>query len=1080
MKRQLGLGTLVIGMLMITTLTVVGSNARADLDTVRVMESVYAPDDTLVVTSTADSGPGTLRQAMLDADDGDTITFDLGTFPPTGPATIALTTGLPEITQGNLTIDASNAGVVLDGSGIGTTPETVLLDDVSLTLDGGPNLIANSDFSAGMGHWRPWDDRPGATRDLSGSSFHSSPYSYEWSSVAPVVDSLTAYDTTNTSDPFDESFDADSTIWISATGGSTVDVHFWYRYGRIGVFLYALSSDDDEGIGTWWFDWEAGWTQGIVSTTLPTHTIGVALAFDHSHSERWTNGLSIKSDNNAIQGLQIVYFPSTGIELADGAQNSIIGGNRGAGAGPMGQGNLLSGNGDCGVGIGDSGTTSNTVSGNYVGTDVTGMTAIPNGDFGVAIGGGASNNTIGGNNASPGGACSGECNLISGNDLEGVSIRGTSTDYNVISGNYIGVDVSGTTTVPNKWGLAIWNGAQYNIIGGLTSSKRNVISGNTDPHYATGVGISGAGTEHNTVIGNYIGTDSSGMAAVGNGGGPYAGSGITINYEAAYNTIGGDTSEERNLISGNDGAGVQILFSASYNIVSGNYIGTDISGTASLPNTSCGVQVGHGSNHNTIGGNNASPGGACSGECNLVSGNDSVGLAIQDNGTDYNIVSGNHIGTDVSGTGAVSNGDNGVYVLEGAAYNTIGGDTPAERNVISGNKRDGVSINDSDQNTVSGNYIGTDINGTAAIPNDGSGISICCGASGNTIGGDSPGGGNVISRNDGPGVSVDGGDTLFNTITRNAIYGNDDRGIDLSNGGNTELPAPAITSADPASGIASGTACISCTVEIFSDDEDEGRVYEGSVTADASGNWTLSKGSSLIGPHVTATATDTGGNTSEFSIPAGGSRIYLPAVFRNAEPLQAPSAPVLDDISNPDGDGDYTVSWSAVSGATGYTLEEDDNAGFSSPTAVYSGSGTSKSITGKDAGTYYYRVNASNASGSSDWSNVRSVVVTAPAPGPEPGHYVGTPSLSFDVTESQQVCNFDITVPFGIGSCRIRPSCTDITDNNFTFSQAELGAIFTITGTFDSQIHAVGGYSVSMCGDTMVIPPSQGTWAASK
>ena len=101
MKRQLGLGTLVIGMLMVTTLTGAGSDARADLDTVRAMESVYAPDDTLIVTSTTDSGPGTLRQAMLDADNGDTITFDLGVFPPTNPATIALITGLPEIAQGN-------------------------------------------------------------------------------------------------------------------------------------------------------------------------------------------------------------------------------------------------------------------------------------------------------------------------------------------------------------------------------------------------------------------------------------------------------------------------------------------------------------------------------------------------------------------------------------------------------------------------------------------------------------------------------------------------------------------------------------------------------------------------------------------------------------------------------------------------------------------------------------------------------------------------------------------------------------------------------------------------------------------
>ncbi|HLA05800.1 MAG TPA: hypothetical protein VJ022_00025, partial [Anaerolineales bacterium] len=77
---------------------------------------------TLLVTSPADSGPGTLRQALQDAQSGDTITFDPSVFPPDAPTTIALSSGLPELNQGNLTIDASDAGVILDGSNI-TTPD---------------------------------------------------------------------------------------------------------------------------------------------------------------------------------------------------------------------------------------------------------------------------------------------------------------------------------------------------------------------------------------------------------------------------------------------------------------------------------------------------------------------------------------------------------------------------------------------------------------------------------------------------------------------------------------------------------------------------------------------------------------------------------------------------------------------------------------------------------------------------------------------------------------------------------------------------------------------------------------------
>ena len=70
---------------------------------------------TITVTSAADSGPGTLRQAMEQAQSGDTITFDPVVFPPTAPVTISITSDLPGF-PGGLTIDASDAGVILDGS----------------------------------------------------------------------------------------------------------------------------------------------------------------------------------------------------------------------------------------------------------------------------------------------------------------------------------------------------------------------------------------------------------------------------------------------------------------------------------------------------------------------------------------------------------------------------------------------------------------------------------------------------------------------------------------------------------------------------------------------------------------------------------------------------------------------------------------------------------------------------------------------------------------------------------------------------------------------------------------------------
>lgn len=324
------------------------------------------PGKTIVVTSTAGSGPQTLRQALLDAQSGDTITFDPAVFQPSAPVTISLTSGLPDISQGNLTIDASDAGVILDGSNIGTTPKTVMLDDISLTLDGGPNLIANSDFAAGLGHWRPWDEAPGATRSLNSSDFTSLPNSYEWSSVAHAGESNTVYDTTNTSSTFNDwSYLDGATVWMPVSSGSTAELRFWYRHGGVEATLHAMFSDGhEEGIGEWWFDGQADWTEAVASQVLPANAVAVALALHNSHPESWANGLSISSNGNTIRGLQIIHFPGPGITLVNGTQNNTIGGDRGVGAGPLGQGNLISANGNIGVYLSDA--SFNIIRGNYI------------------------------------------------------------------------------------------------------------------------------------------------------------------------------------------------------------------------------------------------------------------------------------------------------------------------------------------------------------------------------------------------------------------------------------------------------------------------------------------------------------------------------------------------------------------------------------------------------------------------------------------------------------------------------------------------------------------------------------------
>jgi len=276
-------------------------------------------------------------------------------------------------------------------------------------------------------------------------------------------------------------------------------------------------------------------------------------------------------------------------------------------------------------------------------------------------------------------------------------------------------------------------------------------------------------------------------------------------------------------------------------------------------NCMSGVTIRGGAHSNTVGG--SSPG-----EGNVISGNYAA-VDIWDSASG-NVVKGNYIGTDATGTAALPNAY-GVHISAFAAQNSVGGSSPGERNIISGNSQAGVAVfgRGTNGNTVKGNFIGTDAAGTGALPN-GRGVEIYQNPSGgpqnNTIGGTATGEGNVIAYNDWGGVTVYGAAATGNSIRGNSIHSNHSnggKGIENDSGGNAELAVPTITGF----GSVMGTACPNCTVDIYSDDEDEGRVYEGSTTANGAGNWSFS--GSLDGPNVTATATDSSGNTSEFSPP---------------------------------------------------------------------------------------------------------------------------------------------------------------------------------------------------------------------
>ncbi len=366
--------------------------------------------------------------------------------------------------------------------------------------------------------------------------------------------------------------------------------------------------------------------------------------------------------------------------------------------------------------------------------------------------------------------------------------------------------------------------------------KGLVINGFEGP----GIWINGNQAARNLIVGNYIGTNAAGTDTIPNG------VGIHI-LNSSENVIGGSDATYRNLISGNRWDGIDVdREQSTNNSIIGNYVGTDVTGKISLGNGYVGINLTLGSNDNTVGGNQPE-------ERNIVSGNKADGVRINGH---HNTVIGNYIGTDVSGEIGLGNYD-GISLMYGGDYNIIGGTQPGEGNLVSANAVRGISVS-SNYNQISGNYVGTDATGTLALGNDNQGISLIYGAIKNTVG---PG--NLISNNGWAGVDVITDSSLHNTITQNSIFNNSGFGIDLWSGGNMELNPPHIDTYS--TGTISGTALANSKVEIFSDLDDEGRIYEGSTLADIVGNfhWT----GTPVGPNVTATATDIAGNTSEFSPP---------------------------------------------------------------------------------------------------------------------------------------------------------------------------------------------------------------------
>ncbi|HXR48916.1 MAG TPA: M12 family metallopeptidase [Candidatus Limnocylindrales bacterium] len=488
---------------------------------------------------------------------------------------------------------------------------------------------------------------------------------------------------------------------------------------------------------------------------------------------------------------------------------------------------------------------------------------------------------------------------FTGFNWNGLTLEYADATNNTIAGCWLGVDATGSNAAPNAFqGILIASGASGNTIGGTNALARNVLSGNSQ----YGIFITDSNTTGNVVLGNFIGTAASGSDAV-----PNESSGVFVGNAAGGNTIGSANPAGRNIISGNAGYGIWISNSVN-NVICGNYIGVNANGETALGNQLSGIGL--------FGGTGNIIGGTVAGARNVISGNTNgsyydYGMFIANPVTSGNVIEGNYIGLGADGLTPVPN-YYGVLFAGGAANNLLGGTAAGAGNYVSGNSSYDVIISDpgTSGNLVEGNFIGTDATGTNGIA-DSIKVELQNGATGNFIGGVAPGAGNVIAGAGFLGVALYDTSTTNNSIRGNSIFDNymgihlfgsyyypyvTTNHVGFLDGPNNLQNFPVITNAF---GYGSGTvvwgtlnssANGSFLIDFyrnFQPDNNiggygEGQFYLGAigVTTDGSGNavfaYTNNTGN-YAGQYITATATDSSGNTSEFDLAVLATN--LPAPF---------------------------------------------------------------------------------------------------------------------------------------------------------------------------------------------------------
>jgi len=570
----------------------------------------------LIVTSTADDGPGTLRYVLNQAAltvGPDTVTFDIPASDPGFDGsvwTIVPRSPLPVIRDDSTALDGASQRIN-QGDKNADGPEIVLDGSALDTVASGLRITSGYNRIEGfcIGHF----NEAGIT--LSGSrAYHNE-----------IIGNTVGMNASGS-----DTMSNGTGIWLRdgadqnrVTGGNLISGN---RYAGIAIsgsggnriFGNRIGTDRSGKIS-------AGNGAGVrVEAGSTGNRIGSAEEGGNLISGNRGAGIVIHgrgSTGNLVQGNRIGTEHSgktalgnagAGVWISGKAAFNIVGG---AGAG---EGNLISGNLNMGINLGEKGTEKNQVLGNRIGTDETGTAAVPNAFEGVRLYWEAKNNQIG-----PG-------NLISGNKSHGIIIVHAGTDSNSVGGNGIGLDSSGQDTIPNrKNGILIDGGARHNRIGGAKAEDRNVIAGNG----LSGVALSGDSTGYNTIQNNFIGTDGKGSRPLGNRAG-----GISI--------AGVEDRVRDNLLSGNRGPGIWTAGFSERHEIYNNRIGVKPDGTTAMPNEASGIHVGAGGSSFRIG------------PRNQICFNRHFGILISDGSVVRVTISRNSIADNDSGGVAVRDGAN--------------------------------------------------------------------------------------------------------------------------------------------------------------------------------------------------------------------------------------------------------------------------------------------------------------------------------------------------------------------------------------------------------------------------------------